>query len=63
MDDALAMQVQEDLSVVCRVGEKDWVCAIHLCCPHTWTAEKKIGQDFVSMHAGVPGMRRSQRGF
>jgi len=59
--DALAMQVQEDLSVVCRVGEKDWVCAIHLSCPHTWTAESKIGMDFVTMHAHVPGMNRIRR--
>ena len=59
--DALAMQVQEDLTVVCRVDDKDWVCAIHLCCPHTWTAEGKIGMDFVTMHAHVPGMNRIRR--
>jgi hypothetical protein len=54
--DALAAQVQEDLAVVRRVDEKDWACAIHLCFPYRWTAEEKIGLDFVTMHLPVPGM-------
>lgn len=54
--DALAAQVQEDLAVVRRVDGKDWACAIHLCCPYRWTAEEKIGLDFVTMHLPVPGM-------
>jgi hypothetical protein len=54
--DALAAQVQEDLAVVRRVNGKDWACAIHLCFPHRWTAEEKIGLDFVTMHLPVPGM-------
>ncbi len=54
--DALASQVQEDLAVVRRVGGKDWACAIHLCFPYRWTAEEKIGMDFVTMHLPVPGM-------
>ncbi|HXI20530.1 MAG TPA: heme-dependent oxidative N-demethylase subunit alpha family protein [Gemmatimonadales bacterium] len=54
--DALAAQVQEDLAVVRRVDGKDWACAIHLCFPYRWTAEEKIGMDFVTMHLPVPGM-------
>jgi len=54
--DALAAQVQEDLAVVRRVGGKDWACAIHLCFPYRWTAEEKIGLDYVTMHLPVPGM-------
>jgi hypothetical protein len=54
--DALAAQVQEDLAVVRRVDGKDWACAIHLCFPYRWTAEEKIGLDFVTMHLPVPGM-------
>lgn len=54
--DALASQVQEDLVVVRRAGERDWTAAIHLCCPYRWTAEEKIGLDFVTMHLPVPGM-------
>jgi hypothetical protein len=54
--DALATQVQEDLAVVRRVNGKDWSCAIHLCFPYRWTAEEKIGLDFVATHLPVPGM-------
>jgi hypothetical protein len=54
--DALAAQVQEDLAVVRRVDGKDWACAIHLCFPYRWTAEEKVGMDFVTMHLAVPGM-------
>jgi hypothetical protein len=54
--DALAAQVQEDLAVVRRVDGKDWACAIHLCFPHRWTVEEKVGMDFVTMHLPVPGM-------
>ncbi len=54
--DALAAQVQEDLAVVRRVQGKDWASAIHLCFPYRWTAEEKIGLDYVTMHQPVPGM-------
>jgi hypothetical protein len=59
--DALASQVQEDLAVVRRADGRDWTCAIHLCCPGHWTAEDKIGLDFVTMHGSVPGMERFRR--
>jgi len=59
--DALASQVQEDLAVVRRVDGRDWTCAIHLCSPYRWTAEEKIGLDFVTMHLPVPGMENFRR--
>jgi hypothetical protein len=54
--DALATLVQEDLAVVRRHQGRDWAAAIHLCFPYRWTAEEKIGMDFVTMHLPVPGM-------
>ncbi|QZZ20300.1 DUF3445 domain-containing protein [Leptothermofonsia sichuanensis E412] len=61
--DALAAQVQEDLTVVCREGEHHWVSAIHLCFPNHWAAEAKIGRDFSTVHAPVAGMEKiSQQG-
>jgi hypothetical protein len=54
--DALASQVQEELAVVRRVQGRDWAAAIHLCFPHRWTAEQKIGLDYVTMHRPVPGI-------
>lgn len=59
--DALATLVQEDLAVVCRRQGRDWAAAIHLCFPYRWTAEQKIGQDFVTMHLPVPGMESFRR--
>jgi dimethylamine monooxygenase subunit A len=47
--------------VVRRQDGKDWTCAIHVCFPHMWTAEGKIGQDFVTMHQRVPGMDKFRR--
>lgn len=61
--DALAAQVQEDLTVVCRDGNHHWVSAIHLCFPNHWSAEGKIGRNFSTVHAPVAGMEKiSQRG-
>jgi len=54
--DALAMQVQEDLAVICRQGEKDWLAAVHLCSANHWAAADKIGQNFVEVHAPVAEM-------
>jgi len=55
--DTLALQVQEDLAVVC-VPEQgpDWLAAIHLCFPNYWAAEAKIGRRFIEIHDTVPGM-------
>ncbi|MFA6108264.1 MAG: heme-dependent oxidative N-demethylase subunit alpha family protein, partial [Candidatus Latescibacterota bacterium] len=35
--------------------------AIHLCFPYRWTAEEKIGLDFVTMHLPVPGIENFRR--
>ena len=55
--DALACQIQEDLSVVSldRHGD-DYVAALHLCLPNHWAATDKIGQQFISVHEPVPHM-------
>jgi len=54
--DALAGQVQEDMAVVSRAGDRHWLSAIHLCFPNHWAAEAKIGREFAEVHAPVPGM-------
>ncbi|BAZ10575.1 hypothetical protein NIES4071_23980 [Calothrix sp. NIES-4071] len=56
--DALAAQVQEDITVICRADNINWVGAIHLCFPNHWSAEDKIGRDFATVHAPVAGMER-----
>jgi dimethylamine monooxygenase subunit A len=56
--DALAAQIQEDVVVICRANERDWLSAIHLCAPNYWSAEQKIGKTFAEIHAPVVGMER-----
>lgn len=62
--DALAAQIQEDITVICRDlrVRRNWVSAIHLCFPNHWSAQEKIGQDFATVHAPVAGMDKINRG-
>lgn len=59
--DALANQVQEDITIVSRAKERHWVSAIHLCFPNHWSAEEKIGREFARVHAPVAGMEAMNR--
>ena len=57
--DALACQLQEDISVI-QVSETgdDQIIALHLCFPNHWAAEDKIGQNFIHTHQAVPAMEK-----
>ncbi len=55
--DALACQMQEDLAVL-RVGDRQWLSAVHLCFPNHWAAEEKIGRNFAEIHNPVPGIEK-----
>ncbi|MDX2229651.1 MAG: DUF3445 domain-containing protein [Leptolyngbyaceae cyanobacterium bins.349] len=59
--DALANQIQEDVTVVRRQGDRHWMSAIHLCFPNHWAAEAKIGQPFATVHQPVAGMESMNR--
>lgn len=56
--DALAAQLQEDITVICRDDNTNWVGAIHLCFPNHWSAEDKIGRDFATVHTPVAGIEK-----
>ncbi|MBF2066067.1 MAG: DUF3445 domain-containing protein [Calothrix sp. C42_A2020_038] len=56
--DALAAQVQEDITVICRTDNTNWVGAIHLCFPNYWSAADKIGKDFATVHSPVAGIEK-----
>ncbi|MEA5514322.1 DUF3445 domain-containing protein [Nodularia sp. UHCC 0506] len=57
--DALAAQIQEDITVICRSEDSsNWLSAVHLCYPNHWSAEVKIGQNFTAIHAPVAGMEK-----
>jgi dimethylamine monooxygenase subunit A len=60
--DALAAQVQEDITVICRSEDgSNWLSAVHLCYPNHWSAASKIGKNFASIHAPVAGMAKINR--
>jgi hypothetical protein len=59
--DALAHQVQEDITVVSQRGERHWVSAIHACFPNHWAVQAKIGREFAQIHAPVAGMTAMNR--
>ena len=55
--DALACQIQEDLAIINRLPDNgNWISALHLCFPNHWSAEEKIGKDFIYIHHPVPGI-------
>jgi hypothetical protein len=54
--DALCCQVQEDIAIVERRKQKDFISYLHLCLPNHWAAEDKIGQSFIDAHLPVPEM-------
>ncbi|KAB8314622.1 DUF3445 domain-containing protein [Tolypothrix campylonemoides VB511288] len=60
--DAIAAQVQEDITVICRCADgSNWLSAVHLCYPNHWSADEKIGKDFTTIHAPVAGMEKINR--
>ncbi|HIK08476.1 MAG TPA: DUF3445 domain-containing protein [Trichormus sp. M33_DOE_039] len=60
--DALAAQIQEDITVICCGKDgHNWLSAIHLCYPNHWSAEEKIGKDFATIHTPVAGIEKINR--
>jgi len=60
--DAIAAQVQEDITVLCRSADgSNWLSAVHLCYPNHWSAEEKVGKDFTTIHAPVAGIEKINR--
>jgi dimethylamine monooxygenase subunit A len=55
--DFLAMNVQEDVSILARDPDTGaaWLAALHVLLPERWDPRDKIGRDFVAVHAPVAG--------
>lgn len=55
--DFLAMNLQEDLSILAREPHSgaDWLAALHVLLPERWDPRDKVGRDFVAVHAPVAG--------
>lgn len=56
--DELCMLVQEDVALVCREGNNDFISYLHLCSPSHWAAEDKIGKNFFEVHVPIPGIEK-----
>ena len=54
--DQVCRQLQEDVVVIRKTGDRDFNCAIHLCFPNGWSAADKIGQTFFQTHTPVAGI-------
>ncbi len=60
--DALASQMQEDLSFVSAApAGHGRVLMLHLCAPNHWAASDRIGRSFQGVHAPVPQFQRIAR--
>ena len=53
--DFLAMNVQEDVSLLCRRDDSNYLAALHVLLPEKWNPLDKIGRDFVAVHGPIPG--------
>jgi dimethylamine monooxygenase subunit A len=54
--DALMLQVPEDIAILEKNQDQDWISYLHLCSPSHWAAEDKIGLNFTAVHMPVPGI-------
>jgi dimethylamine monooxygenase subunit A len=59
--DALCCQIQEDIAITQKEGDRNFVAGLHLCAPSHCAAEDKIGKDFRLVHQPVPGIEKMNR--
>ncbi len=53
--------VCEDIAIVRRTPERgDWSAALHISAPSHWAPEEKLGKNYATTHAPVPGTERSR---
>ena len=54
-------QVPEDVAIVRHTPERgDWNAALHISTPSHWAPEEKLGENYATTHAPVPGTERSR---
>ncbi|GGK21536.1 hypothetical protein GCM10008955_13740 [Deinococcus malanensis] len=53
--DFLGLNAQEDLAIVARDEQGDWLAAAHVLSPQHWDPRDKLGRDFVAVHTPVAG--------
>lgn len=53
--DFMGLNAQEDLAVIARDEQSDWLAATHVLSPQHWDPRDKLGRDFVAVHTPVAG--------
>jgi hypothetical protein len=54
----LCLYLQEDLAVVVKEDNRDWIAYIHVCHPSHWLPTEKIGLSFFESHVPIPGFEK-----
>lgn len=55
----IAFMMQEDLAILKREGDADWLAYLNVCAPSDWAPESKIGGSFFQTHLPIPGFERT----
>lgn len=56
--DQICMFSQEDIALVTRNDQTDYIAYLNLCSPSHWAAEDKIGKNFFDVHFPIPGIEK-----
>ncbi len=56
--DQLCLFAQEDIALVTRNDQTDYIAYLNLCSPSHWAAEDKIGKNFFDVHVPIPGIEK-----
>lgn len=56
--DQICMFSQEDIALVTKNEDRDYIAYLHLCSPSHWAAEDKIGKNFFDVHVPIPGIEK-----
>jgi len=56
--DQLCLFAQEDIALVTRNSQTDYIAYLNLCSPSHWAAEDKIGKNFFDVHVPIPGIEK-----
>jgi dimethylamine monooxygenase subunit A len=52
---SLALNFQEDVVILNRNADRNWVSLMHVCAPNFYSLQDKIGKSFGEIHKVIPG--------
>ncbi len=57
--DFLCTQLQEDVAILSKGDDSNWISMMHLCMPNHFGAEYVVGRDFSTVHSPVAGFQKA----